>query len=381
MKYTILEDGRYKRLVSDEYNFVFDKQSGYFARWGKTTADDPKYSPFGPEILDLEVSTVCHGTDQGPCKHCYKSNIPKGEQMSFDTFKQIFDSMPKTLTQIAFGIGDMSSCDDLTRMFQYCKEHGVSPNITINGYGLTDEWVKTLGEYCGGVAVSLYHDKDVCYNAVQRLSEAGVHQCNVHQVVSVETLQKCHDLIDDAATDERLKKHLKAVMFLTLKPKGKRNGMNIVKDVSKYKELITHALDRGVQLGFDSCTAPIFLYSMKNDKNFDRYAEMAESCESGLFSSYINVDGVYWHCSFTEDQPGWSGVNVLGKDFMEVWNDPETLRFRKKLTEQEHPHICGDCRLCPVYDLYHGDIGNASDAVYRPIFELKAEQRLERKEK
>jgi MoaA/NifB/PqqE/SkfB family radical SAM enzyme len=165
-----------KTLKSPDYNFRFDTTTGEFMRWGATLADDPAFSKFGPEILDLEVSTVCSGTDQGPCKHCYKSNTPKGEYMTFENFKNIFDKMPKTLTQIAFGIGDMDSCPDLVKMFDYCRnnEHNpdVIPNITINGYRLTDEWVETLAKYCGGIAISLYHDKDVCYNAVERLSKA-----------------------------------------------------------------------------------------------------------------------------------------------------------------------------------------------------------------
>lgn len=381
MKAIIKENSNRKVLRSLEYNFTFDKKTGFFARWGKTKEEDPKFSPFGPEILDLEVSTVCSGTDQGPCKHCYKSNTPKGEYMSIDTFKQIIDKIPKTLGQIAFGIGDMDSCPDLVKMFDYCKEKGIIPNITINGYGLTDEWIQTLANYCGGVAISLYHDKDVCYDAVAKLHTAGIHQVNIHQVVAVETLEKCHQLIEDAAHDPRLTEHLKAVMFLTLKPKGKRNGMNIVKDVAKYKGLIDHAMDIGVQIGFDSCSAPIFLQAMKHDKNFERYVEMVESCESGLFSSYINVDGIYWHCSFTEDQPGWTGVDVLSADdfVKDVWYDEETVKFRNKLTKQDNSHICHDCRLCPVYDLYNADIGNASNTTYKLIFDIKAEQRIERK--
>jgi len=209
----------------------------------------------------------------------------------------------------------------------------------------------------------------------------GLAQINIHSVVAVETLDKCHDLINDAATDPRLTEHLKAVMFLTLKPKGKRNPMNIVKDVNEYKKLLDHAMGLGVMIGMDSCSAPIFLTAMKEDPNFEQYVQMVESCESGLFSSYINSDGVYWHCSFTEDQPGWTGINVLeAKDFLnDVWFHPETERFRTKLTTQDNKHICADCRLCPVYDLYNASIGNASDTVYKPIFEIKAEQRIEPK--
>ena len=90
-----------KVFKSLEYHFVFDMSNGFFARWGKNKEDDPEFSPFGPEILDLELSTICH---RG-CKFCYKSNMAQGKNMSFDTFKIIFDKFPKQLTQIAFGVG------------------------------------------------------------------------------------------------------------------------------------------------------------------------------------------------------------------------------------------------------------------------------------
>jgi hypothetical protein len=99
----ILEGKEIKAVVSDDYNYVFNKKNGFFARWGKNRDDNPEYSPFGCEILDIEVSTVCH---KG-CPFCYKSNLAKGENMTFETFKVILDRMPKNLTQIAFGIGDV----------------------------------------------------------------------------------------------------------------------------------------------------------------------------------------------------------------------------------------------------------------------------------
>lgn len=37
-----------------------------------------------------------------------------------------------------------------------------------------------------------------------------------------------------------------------------------------------------------------------------------EPCEICRFSSYVNVDGEYFPCSFVEGLPGWEhGINVL----------------------------------------------------------------------
>lgn len=86
-----------KQVTSPDYNYRFNSNTGEFVRWGKTWEDDPKVGPI--EILDLEISEVCDGIpDTGetvakPCSFCYKSNTKKGRNMSFDTFKNIFDKI------------------------------------------------------------------------------------------------------------------------------------------------------------------------------------------------------------------------------------------------------------------------------------------------
>jgi sulfatase maturation enzyme AslB (radical SAM superfamily) len=102
----IIETGTKKILKSKDYNFVFDKETGFFMRWGKSYFDDPQMSSHGPEILDLEISS---GKCMGNCEFCYKENGKdiNSHNMSFDEFKIILDKMPPTLTQIAFGICDI----------------------------------------------------------------------------------------------------------------------------------------------------------------------------------------------------------------------------------------------------------------------------------
>lgn len=373
------KDGTIKKVVSEFYNYEFNRKTGEFKRWGKTFEDDPKVGPL--EICDIEVDTECDGPDGVPCGFCYKGNNRSGEHMSFETFKTIFDKLPRTLTQIAFGIGNLSANIDLVSMFDYCRNNdhnpGVIPNLTINGARLTDEWVSILAKHLGGVAVSMYQPKDICYNAVEKLVNAGIEQVNVHVLVSSETYDQCMEVIEDAKSDPRLK-GLKAIMFLTLKPKGVRNKNRIIKDVSRYRELIDKAFEYGINIGFDSCTAPIFLMAMKDHPNFKNFSMLSESCEADRFSGYIDVTGKWWHCSFTEGQPGWKSVDMLKiNDFnREVWQSEEVKRFRNKLISQDNLHIDKEVYLCPIYDLYNTEIGNASDTVYDESVSDKAEKRV-----
>ena len=58
----VVQDGKHtKTCFSEDYSFIFDKDTGNFKRWGKTYDEDPEFSPVGPEILDIEITTKCKG--------------------------------------------------------------------------------------------------------------------------------------------------------------------------------------------------------------------------------------------------------------------------------------------------------------------------------
>jgi MoaA/NifB/PqqE/SkfB family radical SAM enzyme len=266
--------------------------------------------------------------------------------MSLETFKEIFHKIPKNLTQIAFGIGSIDANPDLWKILEYCRKNDynyVVPNITINGYRLKDEHVEKLAKICGAVAVSRYNP-DVCYDAVQRLTAAGLKQVNIHQLLAKETLESCWGLLKDIQEDERLH-GLNAAVFLLLKPKGKRNNLTQLKDFSQYKEMIDYALERKLPIGFDSCTASSFLRAVKERPDYDHLSTLAEPCESTCFSLYINVDGESTPCSFCEGELGIEPINILQvTDFMdEIWSDGPLAKFRAKL-------LCNE-RRCPMFDL------------------------------
>ena len=341
------------------YNMVFDRTNGNMVRWGDTLDDDAEMCPIGPELLDVEISTVCHGIGKTretahPCSWCYKSNTSLGENMSFDTFRKIFDKMPESLTQIAFGIGDIDGNPDLFRIMRFCRSRGVIPNVTVNGMGVVGEVSRDLAEVCGAVAVSHYGIDDVCFDAIEALSDAGLKQVNIHKLLSNETYDECKSLIGkiaaakDGVGDKRLA-GLRAIVFLLLKPKGNRNRMTPVSD-ARHAELLSYAMERHVVVGMDSCSAPAALKSLPESTRTS-----VEPCESTLFSLYINVKGEAFPCSFTERTPGWEeGIDlVVAKDFKSVWYDERITSWRKRLQTSSSGCTGCDvqryCRSCPTY--------------------------------
>ena len=336
-KAILIESSTKKELHSDNYNFIFNKSTGYFMRWGATPEDDPDYSPFGPEIADIEVSTICSGVEGiGPCKFCYKSNTKNGKNMSFETFKKLFEKLKKTpVMQIAFGIGNVTGNPDLWDIFQYCRNNGVIPNVTVNGEGITDEIADKLISLCGAIATSIY-DKNKSYDTVKKFTDRGLTQANIHQVIYRENFDFVKGVINDIKTDSRLEK-LNAIVFLSLKPKGRGKNCNFTPlSQEQFNELIKMAEDTGINYGMDSCSAGRYIKSIENNPRKEELLQMIEPCEACRMSSYINVDGIFFPCSFmeeekTENAGDWStGLDAVNcNDFLkDIWYNEKTVAFR-----------------------------------------------------
>ena len=387
----VIVTDKYKLFKSDDYNFFFNKKDGFFVRWGnRKGTEKPKIVSgaslmiykiwtdffgkidlkeflmdletdgnmyqFLPEIADIELSTSCHGVKGiGPCSFCYKSNHPQinGEgNMSLDTFKKLFNKLIPTITQIAFGITDIDANPDMWEIFNYCRNNGVIPNVTINGDRMAPELFDKLASTMGAVAVSFYN-KNLTYNAIKELTNRGMKQCNIHYMLSTETYDNAFKLMKDIKTDSRLKS-LNALVFLSLKKKGRSvdNAYSILSN-EKFKNIVDYALNNNIPIGFDSCTQPKFvkvIQSRPNAKNIEKYTE---SCESTLNSLYINSLGFFYPCSFSENvknAPGdWSeGINVLEIDnFMkDVWLAKKTRDFANITINNK---TCGIA--CPIYQI------------------------------
>lgn len=358
MEYIVFERGSIKaaRSLDGLYNSVFDKVTGRFARWGRTHEEDPQVGP--PEILDLEISEG----DCINCPFCYKENGPQQHEHHMDlaTFEAILGKMPRTLTQIAFGITNLDSNPDFRAMCELSRQRGVIPNYTFNGHQMTDEWADWTARTCGAVACSVY-DREKSYDAIKKLTDRGMKQVNIHFMLSEETMAKAWTLLHDRLHDPRLA-GLNAIVFLAYKPKGRNRGKDVfhtITDISWYQGIIRHCREHNISFGCDSCSAPFVLkaYELMDPEEYKRVNGRIEPCEASCFSTYINCHGRYFPCSFTEGEGDWeTGVDVLGcGDFLrDVWGNAKTELFRQELLRSKGDN-CGGClseaicRVCPTF--------------------------------
>jgi len=345
-----VKDGpRIKSFESPSYNYVYDKVSGKFARWGKTEEDDPPYGP-SPEIADIEISV--NGCPEH-CAFCYKANMPTTPtNMTLPTFAKIISKIPKSLTQVALGITGMQANPDLIPIMEHCRSIGIVPNFTLAGSDLTERLATETAKLAGAVAVSARkNNKDLCYETVKLYNALGLKQVNIHVMLSQETEDFANQVMRDTMTDKRLA-GLNAVVLLGVKPKGRAKDKFHVLPQEGYDKLIGFCMENQVRMGFDSCSAPKFEKSidkMDLSQEFKAALRMrSESCESDLFSCYINVKGEFWHCSFSEKEPTFAGVDVLSaEDFVrDVWYSEPVKDFRARSLAS----MRDGCRNCIAFE-------------------------------
>jgi hypothetical protein len=344
--YRIFEDKNVKRVISENYNYKFDKNTGDFYRWGKTVDDDPVFSPYGNEILDIEITDICNGVgSEGPCKFCYKSNTDRNKtNMSFETFKEVFHKFNRNLNQIAFGVDAKGTSNpDMLKIMHYTRENGVIPNVTIAD--IDDEMAKELSNVCGAVAVSRYSNKNYCYDSIQRLYKNGLNQINIHILVSNETLDQIYETFNDYLNGEERLKGLNAIVLLSLKKKGRGKSFTSLNQ-EKFSKMVNFALKNNIPIGFDSCGAHKLMKSL-NKEDLSKIEPYIEPCESfGMFSAYINCKGEYFPCSFAEGEGEWkNGINMLKIDnfLKDVWFSNKLNKWRKISIDNN--------RNCPLFEV------------------------------
>ena len=339
-------------VTDHHYHCFFNKLTGLNVRFGKTIDDDPNCCELGPEILDLEISVngcvPVKGSEN--CKYCYKNNTNRQPfNMTFETFTKIIAKFPINLSQIAFGITGLQTNPDLPKMFEYCRQIGIIPNLTTVGADLNETTKDMICKYAGACAVSCYTGaKELCYSTIKELHSYAAEKynrnlhVNMHIVVSKANLEHVREVLKDIA-DKKVE-GLKSVVFLRIKPVGRAAKQDCTVPTEIYEELVNYCMEHEISFGFDSCSAMSVMNVLKKIGK-PELCSSCECCESSLLSSYINVKGEYCSCSFVENRNDIIvPLNVLNyKTFTELWNSEAVKTVRQKTINCE--------TSCPWYNL------------------------------
>ena len=294
-----------------------------------------------------EITKKCNGVldlngIRKPCSFCYKSNGPSGKNMSLKDFKIVIDKMP-WLTQLAIGADSQGiSNPDMIPMMEYARSKGIIPNLTIAD--VSDDIAVKLSKLCGACAISRYENKNICYDSVKKLTDLGMKQVNIHQILHNQNIKEVYETIDDIKNDKRLEK-LNAIVYFSLKQKGRGEKFNPISQ-EEFSKIINKSFELGINFGCDSCSHLKMTNSIKNREDYKQIEKSIEPCESFLMSSFCNVDAKFFPCSFAENIKEWEkGLDIIKcDDFIKnIWNNKKSLIWRNKLLKNK--------RCCPIYNI------------------------------
>ena len=332
MRYTIIDK-------KNNFTTFFDTDTGFYIRsdvlFGAEAGNDPFMASY-PHLIDVGVMGHCTHGQTGICSksgvECYQSGLLRSEpNMPIEHFRRIAQESAGRCCQFALGgRGDPDQHEHFSELLSISRAHGIVPNFTTSGYGMTEELANLCRKFCGAVAVSWYGG-NYTRNAIRMLLNAGV-TTNIHYVLGKHS-------IDDAVRRLRAQdfpEGTHAVIFLLHKPVGQGSQENVLDLKDPRLETFFSEADKPhpFRIGLDSCSVPAAIRFMKNTM-----PESLDTCEGGRFSCYISPNLRMLPCSF--DQDSKYEVDLSDGTSIEAgWNSAAFHAFRSKLQNS-----CPSCML------------------------------------
>lgn len=346
----IIEDTQYRYISFYEPSTGIGARSNVYDENGNETNIEPFMGTL-PDLLDIGIMGHCAHGLSGLCAlsgvQCYQEGGYRIEpNMTFENFKKIIDQAKGHVFQVALGgRGDPDMHPDIVKILHYCDHHGITPNFTTSGFGLKDELLPIIKQYCGAVAVSWYRT-DITLNTIQHLLDYGI-KTNIHYVLSNSTIDEAIDHL----THNKFPSGINRIIFLMHKPIGQGEESEVLHyDDPRVKTFFNLIDNKEIadKTGFDSCGVPGLVHYTRN-----LHDSSIEACEAGRFSAYVSNDFKLIPCSFEKDST--YAIPLSEHGLLEAWNSLAFNQFRLKHNGQclncpQH-HRCTACPIVPNISL------------------------------
>jgi len=341
-----LEDKKYRYIAYFDPETGIGVRSNIINQDGQDSGIEPFMGAF-PDLLDIGIMGNCAHGLSGLCAlsgvQCYQEGGHRIEpNMSLDQFKKIIDQAKGRCFQVALGgRGDPDMHPNIIEILNYAYRNNVTPNFTTSGYGLKNDLLPVIKQYCGAVAVSWYRH-DITNITIKKLIDYGI-KTNIHYVLSNSTIDEAIERVKNGRFPEGINR----VIFLIHKPIGEGKFEEVLKydnpKVKQFFELFDNS-ENANRSGFDSCGVPALTSFTKK-----LHPDCIEACEAGRFSAYISSDNKLIPCSFEKDDK--FAVSLDNMSIEEAWNSKVFNEFRKRhkvlCIECVHYKNCGACPIVP----------------------------------
>ena len=329
---------------------IFNEENGTLIR-SDVCGVDPICRSF-PELLDVGIMGHCDS--RYDCKlagiDCYqKGDSIATPHMTSSDFDLIARQAAGKTFQIALGgAGDPNKHPEFQKILRICKHYRIVPNLTTSGYGLTDNEIQNIKEYCGAVAVSWYsriiggrESNTATIEAVNRLVKEGC-TTNIHYVISNQTIDEAIYRLEN----DLFPQGINAVIFILYKPVGYGRKDKVVSQSELLKKFLRLAVKKHrFRVGFDTCFTPAVLRFCMDDIPVN----CIDACEAGTFSMYIESQLIAYPCSFGIDYKV-NGISLKDNTIRDVWNSELFSQLRKSGDKrcfgcEDKLYCLGGCKL------------------------------------
>lgn len=140
------------------------------------------WGPF-PLEAQIDIESRCNAN----CIMCNRGRFIKGQQMSFETFKEVINKFGSGLCIIIpYGFGEPLLHQDFVPMMEYAKSKGILYSINTNGSVLHKHDLKRmLAVNPTAITISIDHYKPDEYERIRRGLKFDVLERNVRELVRV----------------------------------------------------------------------------------------------------------------------------------------------------------------------------------------------------
>jgi radical SAM protein with 4Fe4S-binding SPASM domain len=249
--------------------------------------------------------------------------------------------------EVALGGGEVLLRDDALDVVDDVRARGMVPNLTISGFGLTDDKAARLARTVGQVNVSLdglgetygavrgWEGASVGLRAIRRLREAGA-RVGVNTVLTranVAELDRMADTLAELGVVEW--------QWLRFKPAGRgadayaRLALDPVEASSLWPRLLAIETRTGLVLRMDCALVPFLVAHGPPVEHLERLA--VSGCPGGESLWSRTADGRWAPCSFAHGD-----ATPADGDVARTWREADGLRaWRERAAAPPEP--CGSC--------------------------------------
>lgn len=300
-------DERYDGLICSYPSWTWEASDKLEERWREKFGWRPSaFSPV-PETIDVQITNYC----TVGCSYCYQNSTGKEEHANaLKLIETIIKGLDAPPYQIAIGGGEPLQLPNLSDVLYLTHSLGSVPNFTTSG-AFRDELVAAaMRDIGGGVALTYHRWRGVkVFERDYRWWRERVPHLHVHVIADHEVAVALQEL---EAIDPKMKVILLAyygdVGRASLKGLMRKQTYNV-----ELPALIKRLGDGGMTFAFSEGLLPWVLSRPDMGINLDFVGP-----QEGLFSCYVNAQGLVSHSSFAE--PRREDSNVYTTRLQDTWN-------------------------------------------------------------